>query len=62
MQSSHGKHNQKYEVFKANYEKIKRHNERSDVPFVMSVNQFTDMTTEEFDKLLGVEIPKVLIE
>ena len=28
----------------------------------MSVNQFTDMTTEEFDKLLGVEIPKVLME
>jgi hypothetical protein len=62
VQSSHSKHNQKYEVFKANYEKIRRHNERADVPFVMSVNQFTDMTIEEFDKLLGVEIPKVLVE
>jgi hypothetical protein len=62
VQASHSKHNQKYEVFKANYQKIKRHNEQADVPFVMSVNQFTDMTTEEFDKLLGVEIPKVLME
>ncbi len=62
VQSSHSKHNEKYEVFKANYEKIRRHNERADVPFVMSVNQFTDMTIEEFDKLLGVEIPKVLME
>ena len=36
VQSSHSKHNEKYEVFKANYEKIRRHNERADVPFVMS--------------------------
>lgn len=62
VQASHSKHNQKYEVFKGNYQKIKRHNEQADVPFVMSVNQFTDMTQEEFDKLMGVEIPKILVQ
>ncbi len=62
VQSSHKRHTEKYEVFKANYQKIKRHNEQADVPFVMTVKQFTDMTQEEFDKLLGVEIPKILVQ
>lgn len=62
VQSSHQKHSEKYEVFKSNYKKIKHHNEQPDMPFVMSVNHFTDMTDAEFQKLLGVEIPRVLIE
>ena len=53
----------KYEVFKKNYEQIKEHNRHEKVlPFAMAVNQFADMTPEEFAKLQGVEIPKVLVK
>ena len=62
VQSSHKKHGEKYEVFKSNYKRIKHYNEQPDMPFVMSVNQFADMTNEEFAKLLGVEIPRILVE
>ena len=62
VQSSHQKHGEKYEVFKSNYKRIKHYNDQPDMPFVMSVNQFADMTNEEFAKLLGVEIPRILVE
>jgi len=39
----------KFKVFKRNYETIKEHNKHESVmPFVMKVNQFADMTAEEF--------------
>ena len=61
MYTTHAKHNEKYQIFKANYLKIKEHNKRgADVPFVMGVNHLADMSTEEFNKLLGVNVPKVL--
>jgi len=42
---------QRFEVFKQNYEVIEAHNRLGDaVPFTMGVNQFTDMTDEEFEK------------
>lgn len=54
---------QNYNVFKKNYEAIKEHNKHEKVlPFVMGVNQFADMSAEDFQKLNGVEIPKVLLE
>ncbi len=53
----------KYEVFKQNYQKVKAHNKyESSLPFVMGMNQFADMTAEEFALLQGVEIPTVLQE
>jgi hypothetical protein len=55
------KTSQKYEVFKKNYEKIQEHNANvKSAPFVMEVNKFADMTTEEFFALLGAEVPYVL--
>jgi hypothetical protein len=55
--------NKKYEVFKENYEAIKEHNKHEKLlPFVMGVNQFADMSVEDFQKLNGIEIPKVLYE
>jgi hypothetical protein len=42
---------QRFEVFKQNYEVIEAHNRLGyAVPFTMGVNQFTDMTDEEFEK------------
>lgn len=52
---------QKYETFKRNYLHIKDHNKHESVlPFVMGVNQFTDLTAEEFAARLRLEVPKVL--
>lgn len=54
--------NERYSVFKKNYEQIRAHNKHEQVmPFVMGVNQFTDMTPQEFAKLNKVEVPKVLV-
>jgi len=48
-------------VFKQNYKKIKEHNANvKSAPFVMEVNQFADMTPQEFAALLGAEVPRVL--
>lgn len=61
--SSKSHANDKYKIFKKNYDQIKDFNKHEkDLPFVMSVNQFADMSPEEFAKLNGVEIPKVLKE
>jgi hypothetical protein len=48
MYTTHSKHNEKYEIFKANYNKIKAHNNAEDVPFVMGVNHMADMSESEF--------------
>jgi len=39
---------ERYEAFKENYLKIESHNARSDKPFKMAVNRFSDMTEAEF--------------
>ena len=55
--------NDKYEVFRKNYAQIKEHNKNvKSTPFVMSVNQFADMTPQEFADLQRVEIPHVLVK
>ena len=41
----------KYQVFKQNYELIQRHN--SGQGYVLGVNQFSDMTEEEFLEVYG---------
>ena len=58
--SSKSHASKKYEIFKSNYKKIEEHNVHTAAPFVMGVNQFADMTAEEFSLLMGVEIPRVL--
>jgi cathepsin L len=39
----------KYQIFKANYNKIRKHNSEKH-SFSMRINQFADMTSAEFDK------------
>ena len=51
----------KYEVFRDNYRMIQEHNAHvKSSPFVMEVNQFADMTPQEFAAILGTEVPHVL--
>lgn len=44
----------RYNIFKANYNKIRHHNQKKDATFSMAVNEFADMTFEEFhSKMTG---------
>lgn len=40
-------------VFSKNFHNIKAHNMMNDASFSLGVNQFSDMTSEEFKKMLG---------
>ena len=44
---------QKYRIFKDNYIRIKQHNERNSVSYRLGINQFTDMTEDEFLDVYG---------
>ncbi len=45
--------NTRYTIFSENYDKIQEHNSAPIERFTMGVNQFTDMTEEEFSKHYG---------
>jgi hypothetical protein len=65
LESSKTQTNDKYKTFKANYLHIKKHNKNGyeeELPFVMDVNQFADVSAEDFEKMQGVLIPKVLVQ
>lgn len=51
----------RFEIFKTNFETINKHNSRynkGEVSYTLGVNQFADLTDEEFeDKYLGYENP-----
>ena len=54
--------NERYEVFKRNYETIKVHNKHvAALPYTMSVNHFADMTPQEFQALNRIEVPRALV-
>ena len=46
---------QRFETFKQNYQMVKSHNLKKDVSFQMSLNQYSDMTSEEH--LTGLIMP-----
>lgn len=48
-------YNYRLGVFTQNYYKIMNHNEKNsdDEGYVMGINHFTDLTSEEFKKMLG---------
>ena len=48
----------RYKNFRANYKQVVEHNERKDVCFTMAINQFSDMTFEEFSQTMLVD-PKM---
>jgi C1A family cysteine protease len=50
----------RYNVFKVNLDRIRRHNARSDTDFTMAMNEFGDMTWEEFyrTKVTGFNDPR----
>lgn len=55
--------NSRFEVFKVNVERIEAHNklyEQGEAPFDMEVNQFADMTEEEFlaQYASGIKVPE----
>lgn len=51
---------EKYEVFKRNYQTIKVYNKEQRFPFTLGVNQFADITPEEFAQMNKLEVPKAL--
>ena len=60
-------HDHRFAIFKDNFTKIEEHNNSVDElgrspPFTMGINQFSDMTAEEFsaEKFGGVRIPNRL--
>jgi len=46
----------KFEIFSKNYRKIMKHNEEEN-SYTMGINQFSDMSEEEFSEYLGTFIP-----
>lgn len=55
--------NERYAVFKKNYELIKVHNKHEQaMPYDMGVNQFADMSAEEFAQMNRIEVPRMLVE
>lgn len=57
--SHNGELDQKFSNFKQNFKKIEEHNNDLEAPFAMEINQFSDMTEEEFLGLMkGVKLPK----
>ena len=60
---------ERFEIFKDNYSKIEMHNNHIDEegrspPFTMGINEFSDLTEEEFmaERLGGAQVPKRLKE
>lgn len=48
----------RYKIFKANYDKVKKHNiYASDLPFSMSLNYFADMSDAEYSELHRLRVP-----
>jgi len=45
------------EIFKQNYLQNIKHNNEGDQSYKLGVNQFSDLTEQEFKKILGLRIP-----
>ena len=46
-------------IFTANYERLLTHNAIQDVPFTLKINQFTDLTENEFlNQSTGAKVPR----
>jgi Cathepsin propeptide inhibitor domain (I29) len=43
----------RFDIFSRNYDRIQEHNSLSGERFQMGINQFSDMTEEEFSQRLG---------
>lgn len=57
--SSKEEYNHRLSIFKSNYQTILNHNNQNDADFYLTPNQFSDMSTEEFNKRLGTIKPKM---
>ena len=58
---------ERFDIFRENYGKIQAHNDHTDEegrspPFSLGINQFSDLTEEEFmaDRFGGVKLPQRL--
>lgn len=48
------------EQFRKSLEKVREHNSRNDVTYSLGINKFSDMTHEEYKRMLGFKKPQSL--
>lgn len=56
--ASKEEYNYRLNVFRANYALVVRHNSANDQDFYLGMNQFADMSPNEFNQRLGLRVPE----